>query len=281
LSSHPIHETLIELAAGDDYLRARLLPKRDTEPGWQSAAMLADVLNTRRDAPHLSEILDRVAAHYKSSGTKPPAALWFGNYVFSVMAVPMACFLLSNRFPSLAPREVWVRFDEDGFMRELAWCGQTFSALPNDPASDHLDCRILPTRAALRGALREQLIAHVTPLVDAVRVHSSLGKPAMWALAADGAANAFAWVARLLGNELAGVEEARLLAALPSPLHRKLDFIPIEHCGTSHHMIDRLSCCLYYKVEGGSYCSNCPHRPVEERISLTKAWMEREAAEVA
>jgi hypothetical protein len=66
---------------------------------------------------------------------------------------------------------------------------------------------------------------------------------------------------------------ARQLAAKPSPLQRKRDFIHVEECGQNYEMVDRISCCLYFKAEGASYCSTCPHRPQEERVALIKSWL--------
>jgi hypothetical protein len=45
-------------------------------------------------------------------------------------------------------------------------------------------------------------------------------------------------------------------------------------------MAERSSCCLYYKSEAAQYCTNCPHRPLEERIQLIKDWLAKQAAGV-
>jgi ferric iron reductase protein FhuF len=105
-----------------------------------------------------------------------------------------------------------------------------------------------------------------------------MGKPGLWALAADYTSYAFTTLSDMLGDESIGVEESRLFSATRSKLSVKRDFIPIQHVGTTHYLLDRTSCCLYYKVEGGGYCHSCPHRPLDERIELVKKHMEEEAA---
>lgn len=272
--AQPFEQTLKQLTAASEQFRTKLLAEPDDEPGWLSVAAL-----TAEDTPHLAEVLKRAVIHYKTEDKQAPAALWFGHYAFTVAAVPIACYLTAQRVPRLRPQDVWVRFEEDGDIGGLAWRNRSFTALANDPASAHPDCTVLDSRDALRAELRKQIIDHLTPLVTAVRARSSFGKPGMWALAADYTASAFTWVGGLWGDEAGGASEARLFSAPPSPLHRQRGFIRVEQSGLSYQMLERTSCCLYYKVEGGSYCSNCPHRPEAERVKLIKSWLAQRAAE--
>ncbi len=82
-----------------------------------------------------------------------------------------------------------------------------------------------------------------------------------------------------MGHISFGLTEARAFNARPSLLQRKRDFIHIKHCGLSYEMPERTSCCLYFKVEGGEYCSSCPHRPQEEQVERIKNWLEKRASE--
>lgn len=272
-SARPFEQTLNRLASASAHFQSWLLAEPDAGRGWLSITELA-----AEGTPYLAEVFERVVTHYKTADTQANAALWFGQYAFAVAVVPIACYLADQRVPTLLPGDVWTRFDEEGNIGGLAWCNRSFAALADDPDAAHPDCRVLPSGAALRDHLRDQIIAQLAPMVAAVRARSSFGKAGMWALAADTSASAFTWVARLLGNEAGGAAEARLFSASPSPLRRKRDFIRVDHCGLSYYMLDRVSCCLYYKVEGGGYCSNCPHRPQEERVELIKGWLEKLAA---
>lgn len=270
---HPVEETLARLAAVDEHFRLQLLPAPDDMPGWLPSNELSDLGET-----HLDEILAHVAEHYKSDSRQPAVSLWFGHHSFTVMAVAIAFYLTENRVPDLRPENVWARFEEDGDLAAFAWRGRTFAALPDDPAANHPDCIVLPSRDALREYLRTALVAHLIPLVEALRMRSSFGKPGLWALASDSCASAFTWIAELIGDVSFGVVEARAFNAERSPLQRRRDFIHIEHVGLTYEMTDRTSCCLYYKVDGGQYCSTCPHRPMDERVERIKGWLEEEAA---
>jgi ferric iron reductase protein FhuF len=273
VTSHPIEETLARLAAANEDYRTTLLAAPHREPGWLSTAAWA-----APGTPHLDELLTQATAYHKASSQQPAVSLWFGHYAFTVMAVAITCYLVEQRVPDLSPENVWMRVETEKDMEPaFAWRGRVFAALVNDPNSTHPDCIALPSREALREYLRASLVAHLTPMVDALRACSSFGKPGLWALAADSAASAFTWIGERIGNPALGLEEARLFNAAPSRLQRKRDFIHVEHCGLHYEMTDRASCCLYYKVEGGRYCSSCPHRPQEERIGMIKNWLERRA----
>lgn len=273
LNTHPITATLARLATVDEHFRTQLLTEPDAEPGWLSTATLI-----APGASHIDELLAHVAAHYKAESLQPAVSLWFGHHAFGVMAVAIACYLVEGRVPDLTPENVWLRFEEDGDLGAFAWRGHNFAAMKDDPDAGHPDCIVLPSRDALREYLRASIIAHFIPIIDALRTRSSFGKPGLWALASDSSASAFTWVAEMLGDVSLGLEEARMFGAAPSPLQRKRDFIHIEHCGLSYEMPERISCCLYFKVEGGEYCSSCPHRPQEEQVERIKSWLEKRAA---
>lgn len=267
-TDHPLVQTFSQLPAKQDIQAAYCLPGEDEQPGWQSVASL--ISNGR--LPH---ILDLSAKKNRSSSRQAQHALWFGGYAYHLLHLPIVTYLATARVPALAPEQVTLRFDEEGDVAAIAWHGRRFSALADDPAANHPDCTVLPSIDALRDQLRQQLILLLTPSVEAVKQISPFSKGGMWALAADYTASIFAWTSRQQGDPLRGVEEARLLASPPSPLRRRRDFILIETGPIQYYMLDRVSCCLYYKVEGGHYCSGCPKRPLPERVSLYESWLTR------
>lgn len=263
------------MAAANEQYRSQLLVARDDQPGWLSASQL-------HEAAHLAPLLKASAAHHKASDEQSPAALWFGHYVFIIMAVAVTSYLAAKRVPDLRPASVWLRFDKDGEPEAVAWEGRQFAALSGDPAASHADCTPLPNLGALRLHLTQQLEAHCQPLVAALRQNSRIGVAGLWLLARDYYSSAFTWVAEELGDVQLGLQEARAASALPTQLARQRDFICVEHVGLSYQLLDRVSCCLYYKTDDGHFCSNCPHRPMPERINLIKGWLaERAAAQSA
>lgn len=270
---HPLHETLAALRGANKEFEARLLTAPDEHVGWMEVSAL-----TATDSTHLQTIFARVVKHFPTQDKRAPSALWFGQYAFAIEAVAIACYLAAGRVPDMTPERVAARFDEDGEMGGVAWQSPRFIALPTDPDAAHIDCRVVDSQDALRAALREQIVMHLEPMVDAISARSPFGKPGMWALAADYCASAFTWVAGVMGDEAKGAAEARLFAAARSRLSLKRDFIVVEESGLTYHLLDRTACCLYYKCENGEFCSSCPHRPREERVGLIKDWLQRRAA---
>ncbi len=271
---HPIEQTLASLAAASEEYRAQLLSARDAQPGWLNASQL-------HESAHLAPLLKASGDHHKATDAQSPAALWFGHYVFYIMAVAVTCYLAAQRVPDLRPGSVALRFDEDGEPVAIAWVGRAFAALASDTAAAHPDCTALPDADALRLHLTQQLESHCQPLILALRQNSRMGVSGLWLLARDYFGSAFTWVAERLGNVQMGLHEARAAAALPTQLARQRDFVCVEHAGLSYQLIDRVSCCLFYKTDEGHYCSNCPHRPMPERIALIENWLGERAAAAA
>jgi len=271
---HPIEQSLVRLGSLHADYRDRMLTHTDSRPEWISAADLV-----AKNSVHLKVALNQVMERYKADGLRPPAALWFGHYAYAIEVIAIAFFMVERRVPDLSPALIHILLDDDGNVGNIAWKGRSFAALTDDSDAAHPDCIVFPSLNPLRDHLRKQLVASLNPVVEGVSAYSSFGKPGLWALAADYTAYAFAWLGKSMGDETIGVEESRLFSATTSQVSAKRDFIPIHHVGFTHHLLERTSCCLYYKVEGGGYCHSCPRRPLEERIHLIKKQMEVEAAE--
>ncbi|MBX3003286.1 MAG: (2Fe-2S)-binding protein [Anaerolineales bacterium] len=275
MPQHPIVATLAALSAANESYRAQLLSTPDAQPGWLNASQL-------HESAYLAPLLKASAAHHQATDAQSPAALWFGHYVFYIMAVAVTCYLATQRVPDLRPGSLAVRFDADGELLAIAWQGRAFAALAADPAAAHPDCTAMPDTDALRQHLTQQLEAHCQPLILALCQNSRIGVAGLWLLARDYYGSAFTWVGEQLGDVPRSLHEARTAAALPTQLARQRDFVCVEHAGLSYQLIDRVSCCLYYKTGEGHYCSNCPHRPMPQRIALIEEWLaERAAAEGA
>ena len=270
---HPIERSLKRLEILRDHGQGLLMPVIDAQADW---FCVADLVTERR---LMEQLFQRLLSHYKSSRRRPPAMFWFGHYAYTIELITFAFFVTEGRVPDLSMNQVWMRLGESTDIQNVAWKGRSFAALPEDPDASHPDCVVLPTRDALRAYMREQLIAHLTPLVESISAYSSLGKPGLWEIAAEYTAFAFVALGELLGDEAIGAQESESFSSPQSRLHVRRGFIPIEHIGTTHYLLDRISCCLYFQVEGGRYCHSCPHRPVEERIHLMKQFWSEQAVE--
>jgi hypothetical protein len=275
MSLHPIEGTLAKLALLREDGRGLFMAEPDSQPGWCSVADLAT------EHPLMEDLFKGLLSHYQTTKLRPPAMFWFGHYAYNVELITFACFLVDGRVPDLSLNKLSIRFGKDMDIENLAWHGRSFAALTDDPDASHPDCIVLPTREALRKYMQKQLIANFTPMIESVSSYSTLGKPGLWEIAADYAAFAFAALGEIMGDESLGVRESRLFAEIKSKLSLRRQFISIEHIGSTHYMLERTSCCLYYQVKDGVYCHSCPHRPMDERIELVKKHMEEEAAQAA
>ena len=271
LDSRPLLETLQRAHDLGAHMSAiQLAPEGE---GWMALRSLV-----APDGERLRELMARVAHHFQVDNRRAPASLLMGDIAFALMALATACYLLDRRVPQLTPDLVWLKFDERGDVGGLALSDYRFAALADDSIAHHADCVTLSSVDALQEYLLAQAAECLQPLIQAVHAHSTLGVPAMWALAADYAASAPVYVGRAMKQEERALALARQLSARQSPLRRKRDFIHIEASGLSYDLVDRLSCCLYYQCKEGRYCSSCPHRPQEERIDLIKTWLTNTAA---
>jgi len=269
MNARPLADTLTRLAAGEPTVKDWLLPGRDDPSDWIRSVDL-----TAHNGARLPALLDKVRGEHPTQDKRAPATLWFGHYAYPVMAVSIACYLVAGRVPDLDPRDLWLRLNDHGEPNALAWCGDRFAALPADPAHAHPSCAIVADQTALRDHLRNRIVAHLSPLIEALAALGALSRQTAWALAADYNAAAFVWIGGLLaGDESLGAAESVAFAAPQSPLRRKRMFHRVEHGGTYTLMVDRVSCCRYFKVDGGGYCSNCPHRPLDERLAITRDWL--------
>jgi hypothetical protein len=272
---HPIERSLKRLELLRDHGQGLLMPDTDSQAGWLSTAELMT------ESQQMEHLFQQLLSHYKSTKLRPPAMFWFGHYAYTIELITFACFVMEGRVPDLSTGQVWIRLGESTDIQNVAWKGRRFAALPDDPDASHADCIVLPTREALREYMREQLIAHLTPLVNALSAYSSLGKPGLWEIAAEYTAFAFVALGELLGDEAIGAKESQAFSATRARLSVRRSFISIEHIGTTHYLLDRVSCCLYYQVGDGQYCHSCPHRPVEERIELMKQYWDEQAVQAA
>lgn len=265
-AQHPLLGTYDSLRTENSQFA--LLVDNPEGEGW---VRLDDVVDL--GTGELVRLVDQVGAHNKMKGRSAPAVLFFGGYAYIAIAMCATTYLAYQRVPLLPLGDMTARFDAESDIQAIAVNSYRFAALPSDPAADHPDCLVVESPEALRDVLREHLIAHLEPLLLATHQATKAGKPAMWALAQDYVGSAFSWIGRTLGCQTEGIAESLAINGPPSKLHRDKGFVHIEHCGQEYYMVDRLSCCLYYKSPEGHYCSTCPHRPMDERIDMIKNWL--------
>lgn len=113
-------------------------------------------------------------------------------------------------------------------------------------------------------AVGADLGANLAAMIGAVADVTSRGEAALWAIATDAVANQLAWIGQALGEveRVTGLA-APLVAAMdrPMPEPRYVDVL-------GRRFVDRVSCCLIYRLPGGGMCTSCPRRHPDDRREL-------------
>ena len=222
-----------------------LLVEQRSEPGdgWLAADDLV-----RDDGP-----LDgMVAAVARGAGIDHPplGAEWLLEHHAWQGASLTAAAMMSGWVPDLEPGNVLVKF-KDGAIWGIALRGGAV-------------CEVRGEEALARAG-HGALVAHVSPLLDALAARRLRAARALWRGAGDRVGQAFLWCAEAFGDPARAARLATLMIAPPSPLH-----VPLRTArgddGTPYHV--RASCCLYHRVPGGGLCVGCPlHRSRRARAA--------------
>ncbi|MGH2946676.1 MAG: (2Fe-2S)-binding protein [Solirubrobacteraceae bacterium] len=205
------------------------------DAGWVAAdALVSD------DGP-LDEMVAAVA-HAAGIDHPPLGAEWLLEHHAWQGASLTAAAMMSGWVPDLAPGNVLVQFRE-GAIWGIALRGGMVRKLPDEPA--------------LVRAGHHALVAHLTPLIDALAARRLRTRRALWRAAGDRVAQACLWCAEAFSDADRATRLATRMIAPPSPLHVPLRTASGED-GTPFHV--RASCCLYHRVPGAELCPGCPLR---------------------
>lgn len=260
----PIARTLDRVSAavaGDGGMDLRSRTRVPDEPGW----IRVDELATDRDL--LTGIMDRIGRACGEDGRPFTGTSLLRGYLWRMLRPAVAAFLLERRVPDLRAGSVALRFGGDGSVEDVAFAGESFAVLPQDPDAAHPAATVSPSERELLFTLRDALAeTHLAVLAPALRDSGvRRGSRALRHVFADSCAEAFVFGGRYLGREAEGVEMARTFLAGPSPLSAPLNYRVLEYPGGSEATRVRNACCLYYKTGNGP-CFTCPRKTDEERV---------------
>ena len=262
VSVAPIAWTLDRVsAAGGGGMELSSRTRVPDEPGWVRVDELA------ADGDLLTDIMDRIGRAYGEGGRPFTGTSLLRGYLWRMLTPAAAAFLLERRLPDPRAGSVALRFDAGGSVEDVAFVGEHFAVLPQDPDAAHPAASVLPSERealfSLGEALAETHLAVVAPALRGLGVRR--GSRALRQVFADGCAEAFMFVGRHLGREREGVGLAGTLLAGPSPLSAPLNYRVLEYPGGSEATRVRNACCLYYKT-GNGVCFTCPRKTDEERV---------------
>jgi hypothetical protein len=245
-------------------------PDLSAGAGWCSLSdLLAD------GGGELDRRLAAVGAAYGTGSRTVIARFFVDGYAWSVVGIGVAGYAGGRRVPDLAADNLALRFGDHGGLEAVALRRGGFACLPGDPAAAHPDAAVVPDVDALRRSLREGMVAHLAPLVAALRARSSLGERSLWLGVADHCVRLFlAATAHLDPNGCLAAREreaAALIQAPDSPLRGPTGVLFVEHDGRTIPWIGRAACCLGYHIPEHGRCDHCPAYRVPERIARIRA----------
>ncbi|MEJ2854351.1 MULTISPECIES: (2Fe-2S)-binding protein [unclassified Saccharothrix] len=188
---------------------------------WRSGADLLD-------GPALPRTLDAIGERYRTRERRVAASLFFLSYTARLLCPTAAAHAVDGTAPDIRPDNLWWHYGPEGLRVRID------QATPGVGIAESLE-----------------------PVVEAVRSVVPVASGLLWGNAASSIAGALKTVAR---SGIASAEHCvavgeRLLSE--PPLKGSGDFIPFP----GEVAFRRRSCCLYYRLDGGGTCGDCPLPP--------------------
>jgi iron complex transport system ATP-binding protein len=201
----------------------------DDEAGWQPAGLLYE-----RDGEALDSLLDVVMARLAGCERRVAASLFFQGYAARLLSPQVGCLVCAGCVPAVpADLVTWRRPDAEIVQLGLAagpgWRG----------SADRL----------IGLAVAQSFDEHLRPLAAALRARAGL--PA--SVLRDNAASALVGALRLA--------DSRIQPGWRHLATRALNHPRLRGSGTlsqNEPAFVRRSCCLYYRVDDGGTCGDCP-----------------------
>jgi hypothetical protein len=233
------------------------------------------------DARLLDELLARQRERYSH---EPPeyAAGVVGAVAWMVYAPILASLCEHRRRPLIAAVDVLMRFPTvDDEVDQVWWPAAT-------PLIDVAD---------LDTTLRElvaEAIEFLTPLVDAVRARTPVGRRGLWGRVVDVFASVGPSYEHVEVDRRTADLQAFRRAAAGTVLDQPIELVDIARPEGTRRMVRTVACCFAYKADshdddeheqrpwdGGEwarYCMSCPLIPVEETILRANYWLDQTPA---
>ncbi|MEU4806843.1 (2Fe-2S)-binding protein [Actinosynnema sp. NPDC023587] len=176
----------------------------------------------------LPDTLRSIGERYRTDEARVSASLFFLGYTARLLCPTVAAHAVDGVAPDIRPGNVWWHFGPDGMRVRID------EPVPGVSISESLE-----------------------PVVAAIREVVPVARGLLWGNAASSIAGALRTVSR------SGTASAEQCVALGErllgepPLRDSGDFLP----STGEVAFRRRSCCLYYRLDGGGTCGDCPLPP--------------------
>jgi hypothetical protein len=177
----------------------------------------------------LKTTLDVIAERYRTTEPRVAASLFFLSYTARLLCPTVAAHVLGGPVPDIRPGNLWWHYD------------------PADGLRVRID---QPTTGP---GIAESL----APVVEAIHDVVPVARGLLWGNAASSMAGALRTLAR---TGTASAEDCVALGGrlfAEPPLRGTGEFVPFP----GEVAFRRRSCCLYYRLDGGGTCGDCPLPP--------------------
>lgn len=247
----------LEAAAGLDALFAAQLGREEQDRSWVTLDRLCT-----NNAQALATALDAVEQNWPKRDRTAAGSILLYEYTWSVVANPLACYLVRRRVPDISSDNIAVRFEAHAPGVGLAYRAPHFAVLADDPDSAAAAV-VLPDEGRLRAWFLERLLdTHLLPLIDAIRGHSRASRRLQLGNVATVIANVFRFAYELRGDPSVLEDGNRLIAESSLAGHVEID--EFHHNDRFCGVVIRRTCCLSYRPTS-SYCAACPLIDENER----------------
>ncbi|WP_328536003.1 (2Fe-2S)-binding protein [Streptomyces sp. NBC_00344] len=232
--------------------------------GWVSAAGLA-AGGESVDA-FLAWDEDQVLRDYGQQA-RPDVVASFGfhRYAWPACLLFTVPWFLLRRVPRLPVGSVSFQRSEG----RMAVRTGAFACLPDDPAAELPQARVVPDEEALRAEVRAAVAEHLGPVLEGFAPRMRRGRRALWGMATDEIVESLWYLAHLLGDERRGIAELeQLLPGTTTPFVGTAGFRELTGPqGRALPTRDRASCCLFYTLRPESTCITCPRTCDADRVA--------------
>ncbi len=275
MMNHPLEQTLARVRALNTYLKSELgTPKGE---GWISPTDLAP------GAVWLETMIGATQARLRTKAAAIIGSAILQSYQWPLISTAIACYVCDRRVPDLSVTKTLTHYNAAHHADALAFLGEQFICLPNDPAASHPDASVAPDPSALCIALRTGIAAHLGIVINQLCIRLGCKPFGLWLNVTDTLAGTLIWLAQLQqpAPTLSQLEaEIETLICLPgSPLNRhQVELIELHYQEQRRVFLNRATCCYWYKTDGGDYCSTCPHRTPEDRRERLLRYLAEEQA---
>lgn len=271
----PLAATVARLRQVDEYLAAEVGPPDGG--GWYA-------LDTVVSGGHLNVWLENLVR--EKDGQRDVAGACLGSWLTGALAgVPVSALILERRVPRLGSG-LWLHRHDEGWFDGVAFASAHVEVLADDPEADHPDAVIVVDQATLAERYANALVEMLTPLLEAVRRRTPYGLRGLWGALADDLTGTALRAARLSGTDgwaAWALSQAVLdhVAARQTHLRRRPTPFPVSWTEGEALFQVKGTCCLYYKThdgpldpDGDSYCTTCPFRYDDNRLSRLRRLLE-------